>query len=204
MLEGNNMDRIFQYGLHEFLTEFIARNNRISEALSRELQLLLTMKITVRHQLRVGLAEGASRVGAAPAADAAERADAIGQGVAARGRGARWRRGFPRRLRQPRASRDADEAGDRGADRRVGHRRDDRHGGVLGRPPGEPVPTLYRRKTGLTKADPDLVAEYADWTEGRIALLHALMARAAEAAGGAGAVPGRGRAEPGAGGAGCR
>jgi uncharacterized alpha-E superfamily protein len=34
MLEGNDMDRIFAYGLHEFLTEFIARNNRISEALS--------------------------------------------------------------------------------------------------------------------------------------------------------------------------
>ena len=34
MLEGNSMDRIFQYGLHEFLTEFIARNNRISETLS--------------------------------------------------------------------------------------------------------------------------------------------------------------------------
>lgn len=33
MLEGNSMDRIFQHGLHEFLTEFIARNNRISEAL---------------------------------------------------------------------------------------------------------------------------------------------------------------------------
>ncbi len=34
MLEGNNMDRIFQYGLHEFLTEFIARNNRISETMA--------------------------------------------------------------------------------------------------------------------------------------------------------------------------
>ena len=34
MLEGNNMDRIFQSGLHEFLTEFIARNNRLTEALS--------------------------------------------------------------------------------------------------------------------------------------------------------------------------
>jgi uncharacterized alpha-E superfamily protein len=34
MLEGNNMDRIFQYGLHEYLTEFIARTNRISEALA--------------------------------------------------------------------------------------------------------------------------------------------------------------------------
>lgn len=34
MLEGNDMDRIFAYGLHEFLTEFMSRNNRISEALS--------------------------------------------------------------------------------------------------------------------------------------------------------------------------
>src|SRR5690606_41352119 len=34
MLEGNNMDRIFAYGLHEFLTEFIDRNNRITETLS--------------------------------------------------------------------------------------------------------------------------------------------------------------------------
>jgi hypothetical protein len=42
------------------------------------------------------------------------------------------------------------------------------------------VSILYKRKTGLTKADPDLVAEYANWTEGRIALFHALMARAAE------------------------
>ncbi len=35
MLEDNNMDRIFAYGLHEFLTEFIARNNRITETLSK-------------------------------------------------------------------------------------------------------------------------------------------------------------------------
>jgi uncharacterized alpha-E superfamily protein len=34
MLEGNDIDRIFAYGLHEFLTEFIARNNRLTEALS--------------------------------------------------------------------------------------------------------------------------------------------------------------------------
>lgn len=34
MLEGNDMDRIFAYGLHEFLTEFIERNNGITEALS--------------------------------------------------------------------------------------------------------------------------------------------------------------------------
>jgi uncharacterized alpha-E superfamily protein len=34
MLEGNSMDRIFAYGLHEFLTEFIARNNAITEAVA--------------------------------------------------------------------------------------------------------------------------------------------------------------------------
>jgi uncharacterized alpha-E superfamily protein len=34
MLAGNNMDSIFQGGLHEFLTEFISRNNHVTEALS--------------------------------------------------------------------------------------------------------------------------------------------------------------------------
>lgn len=34
MLEGNDMEHIFQHGLHEFLTEFIARNNGLTEALS--------------------------------------------------------------------------------------------------------------------------------------------------------------------------
>jgi hypothetical protein len=34
MLEGNGMDKIFAYGLHEFLTEFIARNNKITEAVA--------------------------------------------------------------------------------------------------------------------------------------------------------------------------
>jgi uncharacterized alpha-E superfamily protein len=34
MLDGTTMDAIFQSGLHEFLTEFIARNNRLTEALS--------------------------------------------------------------------------------------------------------------------------------------------------------------------------
>ena len=34
MLTGNNMDNIFQRGLHEFLTEFIDRNNSLTEALS--------------------------------------------------------------------------------------------------------------------------------------------------------------------------
>ncbi|MEO6395990.1 MAG: alpha-E domain-containing protein [Devosia sp.] len=34
MLEGNDMDRIFAYGLHEFLTEFIAKNSKVTEALT--------------------------------------------------------------------------------------------------------------------------------------------------------------------------
>lgn len=34
LLEDNSVDRIFEYGLHEFLVEFINRNNRITEALA--------------------------------------------------------------------------------------------------------------------------------------------------------------------------
>ena len=34
LVVGNTMDRIFGYGLHEFLTEFIDRNNRITDTLS--------------------------------------------------------------------------------------------------------------------------------------------------------------------------
>ena len=34
MLVDNDMDRIFQHGLHEFLTEFMNRNDRISTTLS--------------------------------------------------------------------------------------------------------------------------------------------------------------------------
>ena len=34
MVENTTMDTIFTHGLHEFLTEFIARNNRVSNALS--------------------------------------------------------------------------------------------------------------------------------------------------------------------------
>lgn len=34
MVENTNMDAIFANGLHEFLTEFIARNNRVTDALS--------------------------------------------------------------------------------------------------------------------------------------------------------------------------
>ena len=34
MVEGTNMETIFAHGLHEFLTEFIARNNKVTEALA--------------------------------------------------------------------------------------------------------------------------------------------------------------------------
>jgi uncharacterized alpha-E superfamily protein len=34
LLEGTSVDRIFEYGLHEFLTEFINRNNRMTDALA--------------------------------------------------------------------------------------------------------------------------------------------------------------------------
>jgi len=34
MLIDTSMDQIFQHGLHEFLTEFIARNNQVTESLS--------------------------------------------------------------------------------------------------------------------------------------------------------------------------
>lgn len=34
MVEGTTMDTIFSHGLHEFLTEFIARNNTVSSSLS--------------------------------------------------------------------------------------------------------------------------------------------------------------------------
>lgn len=34
MVEGSSMETIFTHGLHEFLNEFIARNNRVSDSLS--------------------------------------------------------------------------------------------------------------------------------------------------------------------------
>lgn len=34
LLEGTSIESIFDYGLHEFLTEFILRNNRVTEALA--------------------------------------------------------------------------------------------------------------------------------------------------------------------------
>ena len=35
MLEGNSMERIFAYGLHDFLTEFIEKNNDITVAIAK-------------------------------------------------------------------------------------------------------------------------------------------------------------------------
>ena len=34
MLMSSNMEEIFQGGLHEFLNDFIAKNNRLTETLS--------------------------------------------------------------------------------------------------------------------------------------------------------------------------
>lgn len=34
LVNGTTVDRVFEYGLHEFLTEFIARNNRMTDALA--------------------------------------------------------------------------------------------------------------------------------------------------------------------------
>ncbi len=34
LIEANSVDRIFEYGLHEFLTEFITRNNRVTDSLA--------------------------------------------------------------------------------------------------------------------------------------------------------------------------
>ncbi|WDR02413.1 alpha-E domain-containing protein [Devosia algicola] len=34
MVAGNTMDKIFADGLHDFLTEFLARNYRVTETLS--------------------------------------------------------------------------------------------------------------------------------------------------------------------------
>jgi len=55
--------------------------------------------------------------------------------------------------------------------------------GVLGRPPGEPVPALYRRVTALTKAPVPLYAKYRNAKESRLDVLHALMARVGETLG---------------------
>ena len=55
--------------------------------------------------------------------------------------------------------------------------------GVLGRPAGEPVPALYRRQTAATKAPASLFSRFRNAREGRLELLHALMARVGETLG---------------------
>jgi hypothetical protein len=138
------------------------------------------MKITVTHNLRVGLAEGASRSALhllltpqnGPTQSVSEwRLEVEGLDGAAG-----FLDGYGNRAHLVTQTKPGTEiiVGASGIVETI-----DR-AGVLGRPPGEPVASLYKRRTGLTKADPELVAEYADWKEGRIALFHALMARAAE------------------------
>lgn len=55
--------------------------------------------------------------------------------------------------------------------------------GVLGRPAGEPVPALYRRQTGPAKAPAALYGRFRNAGEGRLHVLHALMARVGETLG---------------------
>ena len=55
--------------------------------------------------------------------------------------------------------------------------------GVLGRPAGEPVPALYTRVTGLTKAPAVLHGKFRGSKESRLDLLHAVMARVGEVLG---------------------
>lgn len=55
----------------------------------------------------------------------------------------------------------------------------DRHG-VLGRPGGEPVPAIYKRVTGLTKAPSGLYAKFRNSKDNRLDVLHGLMERVGE------------------------
>lgn len=57
--------------------------------------------------------------------------------------------------------------------------------GVLGRPGGEPVPALYKRVTDLTKAPVTLYGKFRGSKDGRLDILHALMARVGETLGSA-------------------
>lgn len=138
------------------------------------------MKITVRHQLRVGLAEGASRSALhlllTPQSGPTQSVTAWQLDVEGLDGAAGFLDGFGNRAHLVTQSKPGTEVliGASGVVETIDT------AGVLGRPRGEPVPALFRRKTGLTKADPDLIADYAEWKDGRIALLHALMARAAE------------------------
>lgn len=138
------------------------------------------MKITVRHQLRVGLAEGASRSALhlllTPQSGPTQSVREWQLDVEGLDGAVGFLDGFGNRAHLVTQTKPGTETlvGATGMVETIDT------AGVLGRPQGEPVPTLYRRKTGLTKADPDLVAEYAGWGQGRIALFHALMARATE------------------------
>ncbi|KRA97792.1 hypothetical protein ASD83_11940 [Devosia sp. Root685] len=55
--------------------------------------------------------------------------------------------------------------------------------GVLGRPAGEPVPALYRRRTELTKVPAEFYAPFRDSKESRLSICHALMERVGETLG---------------------
>lgn len=58
----------------------------------------------------------------------------------------------------------------------------DRHG-VLGRVGGEPVPTLYKRMTPLTKSSAAIHGKFRDSKDSRLDVLHGLMARVGDVLG---------------------
>jgi hypothetical protein len=58
--------------------------------------------------------------------------------------------------------------------------------GVLGRIAGEPVPAIYKRVTGPTRAPATLYSKFRGSKESRLDILHALMARVGEVLGMAG------------------
>ncbi|GAB5426894.1 MAG: transglutaminase family protein [Devosia indica] len=55
--------------------------------------------------------------------------------------------------------------------------------GVLGKIAGEPVPSLYKRVTGLTRAPVTLYGKYRSAKDSRLDVLHGLMARVGETLG---------------------
>lgn len=136
------------------------------------------MKITVHHQLRVGLAEGAARAALhlllTPQSGQTQSVKEWRLEVDGLDGAAGFLDGYGNRAHLVTQTKPGTEV----MVSAMGTVETVDRAGVLGRPAGEPVAALYKRVTGLTKADPDLVAEFADWNEGRIALLHALMARA--------------------------
>lgn len=141
------------------------------------------MKLSIRHRWSVGIGEDAARATMhlllSPRDDAGQtvrewRVDAPGLDDAAGFRDAFGNRALLVTQTRPEPEIIVEASG-------VIETRD--HNGVLGRPPGEPVTTLFLRLTPLTRPSRPLVAGLGGEKD-RIALLHTLMARVGESASG--------------------